>query len=380
MKRWLWILALAAGGLRAEARVLLFQKELPSAVEITTPLVLEIDGKEGRRAPRLSLQSTAAGVAWTDGAARGVAAKLVLRPVGSALRLRTPRGFEADYEGRVTVDRAAGRLRLVNTLGEEKLLFSVTAQEVPSDWPAEAIKAQLVVGRTFLARNRGRHWRDEADYCDLAHCQVYRGRGARGAVERAAPETAGLVLTGDGRPAEVFFHADCGGHTAWAEDVWPRGGAGLRGVRDDNGGRDFCAAAPHHLWRTEIRADELARLLDGKGAKDRGLSVAARDRSGRVKRLRWGDRAMSGEDLYLRWGRRRGWHELKSTRFNLKRTGGRYVFAGRGLGHGVGLCQHGAAGRARAGFGFREILGAYFPGLTLEPSALPPDPASGSNR
>lgn len=339
------------------------------------------------------MRATAKGVAWTDGVARGVAARLVLRPTASAVRLRTPRGFEADYEGRLVVTGGRGLrpvaelpapgdgplprgasahavaeplLRVVNILDEELLLRAVTAQELPGDWPVEAIKAQLVVGRTFLARNRGRHWKDEADYCDLAHCQVYRGRGARAAVERAAPETAGLVLSGDGRPAEVFFHADCGGHTAWAEDVWPRDGAGLRGVRDDNGGRDFCAAAPHHLWRTEIRATDLARLLDGPGAKDRGLTVARRDRSGRAARLRWGDRAVSGEDLYLRWGRQRGWHELKSTRFHLKRTGGRYVFTGRGLGHGVGLCQHGAAGRARAGFGFREILEAYFPGLALE--------------
>lgn len=354
-------------------RVVLLQKELPSAIEINSPLFLEIDGKSGRRAEKLSVRATAKGVAWTDGTARGVAAQLVLRPTASALRLRTPRGFEADYEGRLVVSGGRGTrpaaepmLRVVNVLEEDLLLRAVTAQELPGDWPAEAIKAQLVVGRTFLARNRGRHWKDEADYCDLAHCQVYRGRGARAAVERAAPETAGLVLSGDGRPAEVFFHADCGGHTAWAEDVWPRGGAGLRGVRDDNGGRDFCAAAPHHIWRTEIRAGDLARLLDGQGAKDRGLTVARRDRSGRVARLRWGERAVSGEDLYLRWGRRRGWHELKSARFNLKRTGDRYVFTGRGLGHGVGLCQHGAAGRARAGFGFREILEAYFPGLAIE--------------
>jgi stage II sporulation protein D len=379
VKRGALLLLIAAGALHADVRVLLLQKELPNAVEIPSPLVVEIDGREGRRAERLSLQSTAAGVSWTDGVARGVAKKLVLRPVGGALRVRTPRGFEADYEGRLTVDRAAGRLRLVNTLGEEPLLFSVTAQEVPSDWPTEAIKAQLVVGRTFLARNRGRHWRDEADYCDLAHCQVYRGRGARGNVERAAPDTAGLVLTGDGRPAEVFFHADCGGHTAWAEDVWPAGGAGSRGVRDEDGGREYCDKAPHHLWRTEIRADELARLIDGKGAKDRGLRVATRDRSGRAKQLRWGTRVLRGEDLYLRWGRRRGWHELKSTRFNLKRAGDRYVFVGRGLGHGVGLCQHGAAGRARAGFGFREILAAYFPGLALTAETPPPAPG-GSNR
>lgn len=357
---------LAAGVVRAEVRVVLLQKELPSEVEITSPLFMEMDGKSGRRAEKLSTRATAKGVAWTDGVARGVAAQLVLRPAANAVRLRTPRGFEADYEGRLVVTGGRG-LRIVNILDEELLLRAVTAQELPSDWPAEAIKAQLVVGRTFLARNRGRHWKDEADYCDLAHCQVYRGRGARAAVERAAPETTGLILTaGDGRPAEVFFHADCGGHTAWAEDVWPRDGAGLRGVRDDNGGRDFCAAAPHHIWRTEIRAGDLARLLDGQGAKDRGLTVARRDRSGRVARLRWGERTVSGEDFYLRWGRRRGWHELKSTRFNLKRTGDRYVFTGRGLGHGVGLCQHGAAGRARSGFGFREILEAYFPGLAVE--------------
>jgi hypothetical protein len=160
----------------------------------------------------------------------------------------------------------------------------------------------------------------------------------------------------------------------------PRGGAGSRGVRDEDGGRDFCDRRPPP---PVADGDPRGRIgAPARRERGQGPGLERRDPGplGSREAIALGNpRSKRGEDLYLRWGRRRGWHELKSTRFNM-RAGDRYVFAGRGLGHGVGLCQHGAAGRARAGFGFREILGAYFPGLTLDGVGAPPDPASGSNR
>lgn len=369
-----FVLCLAlAVPLRAEVRVLLFQKELPKSLDVRSPVTLEIDGGKERRAARVHLRFTPKGIEWSDGREHGVARRIVLRPTGPALRLRTPQGFEADYGGRILLDQP-GTPRVINVLDEESFLQSVTAQEIPADWPSEAVKAQLVVGRTFLAKNRGRHRREEADYCDLAHCQVYRGRESRPAVQQAAKDTAELLLTRGGRPAEVFFHSDCGGHTAWSEDVWRGGTAALSGVRDANSGRDFCEGSPHHRWRAEIRSAELAFLLGETSRQRSTLTLLERDRSGRAKTLRWGTRVLSGEEFYLAWGRGRRWHELKSTAFDVQREGDLYVFQGRGLGHGVGLCQHGARGRAQAGFGFREILAAYFPGLELGASPAMKEP------
>jgi stage II sporulation protein D len=97
--------------------------------------------------------------------------------------------------------------------------------------------------------------------------------------------------------------------------------------------------------------------------------VTERDASGRVKKIAFRaagrDYVLSGDTFYLRWGRTRGWNRLKSTKFDVSVHDDTLTFAGRGLGHGVGLCQWGACGRARAGFGYKEILAHYFPGAEV---------------
>ena len=90
-------------------------------------------------------------------------------------------------------------------------------------------EVQAIVARTYAAAHRGRHARDGFDLCSTTHCQLYEpGRlvtsrwadAARGAGGR----TAGLLVLYEGLPADAVFHADCGGWTSAAADVW--GGAG----------------------------------------------------------------------------------------------------------------------------------------------------------
>ena len=69
--------------------------------------------------------------------------------------------------------------------------------------------------------------------------------------------------------------------------------------------------------------------------------------------------------LYLLWGRSSRWHQLKSTWFEMSSWDNRYEFRGRGLGHGIGLCQWGTYGRAIAGETYRTILASYFSGTEI---------------
>jgi stage II sporulation protein D len=62
---------------------------------------------------------------------------------------------------------------------------------------------------------------------------------------------------------------------------------------------------------------------------------------------------------------RLGWSRLPSLAFEVKEKGGIFTFTGRGQGHGAGLCQWGAAGMAREGKGYRDILRHYYPGTEL---------------
>jgi signal transduction histidine kinase len=77
-------------------------------------------------------------------------------------------------------------------------------------------------------------------------------------------------------------------------------------------------------------------------------------------------RVLTGEELRVALGRRLGWSVVKSDRFTVEQHGAQLAFSGEGFGHGVGLCEAGAAELARHGANYREILGRYFPGTTIE--------------
>lgn len=172
----------------------------------------------------------------------------------------------------------------------------------------------------------------------------------RQAVERTANE----VLWRGGAVVMGFHHRQCGGRTAAPREVWPgESNQGLVSVDDP-----YCASAAGGRWRARLELGE------------RELRVESRTGSGRVKTLRDGGKVIDAEAFHLWVGRSFGWTLLRSRLYDLRREGAGYTVEGRGQGHGVGLCQEGAAARARVGQGVEEILRAYYGeaavGLTAE--------------
>jgi stage II sporulation protein D len=112
-----------------------------------------------------------------------------------------------------------------------------------------------------------------------------------------------------------------------------------------------------------------------------GFAVGTRDPSGRASTVRVaGERThvVRGEDIRAILNRTFGDRAIMSTRFAVERRGTAYRFTGTGFGHGVGLCQTGAAARAAAGQAAADILTAYFPGSSLS-RPLSPRPVSSAN-
>jgi len=240
----------------------------------------------------------------------------------------------------------------------------VTAGEAESASAPAALEALAIAARTYALANTGRHAADGFDLCDLTHCQVLR-RATR-ASTAAATATAGTVLSAGGRVAEVYYTASCGGHTEKPSAVW-------RGARDEPHlpSRPDTSCGGEPAWSSEIAARDLLRALRAGGFSGetiRGVSVIGRTGSGRAAWLRIDGvtpAEISGENLRSLVGRVLGWQHVRSTLFEVTRTPSGYRFAGRGAGHGVGLCVVGAAQRARNGADAAAILRAYYPGLTL---------------
>ncbi|HNX98781.1 MAG TPA: SpoIID/LytB domain-containing protein, partial [Candidatus Aminicenantes bacterium] len=225
-----------------------------------------------------------------------------------------------------------------------------------------------IAARSYAWVNRGRHHDQGVDFCDTTHCQFYSGIPRQEATRTAVARTAGLILTRAGVPVEVYFHSTCGGHTAAAgttfgEQTPPH----LSGVSDG----DDCQSSPHAHWRWQVDAETLlAAIRELYGPDITGWEVGASDPAGRVLDIRLvSERGapveVRAEDWRMAMTRRFGWQTLKSTLFAVHREGPDWVFRGRGLGHGVGLCQWGAFGMARRGESMEAILAHYFPGTEV---------------
>jgi stage II sporulation protein D len=258
---------------------------------------------------------------------------------------------------------AIASARIVN-VPVELYVARVLAGEGEPTAPDAAQQALAVAIRTFAAANAGRHRRDGFDLCDATHCQVLRA--STPAARRAALATAGQVLTFDGRPAEVFYSASCGGRSESASAAWP-GAADrpyLRSSDDD-------VHADDAAWSVEVPLARVEQVLRGAGFGGRHLAdvrVERRSSSGRVTLLELPGlqpSEITGDDLRTALGSR----ELRSTRFTTTRIGSRVRFTGQGYGHGVGLCVIGAGRRARRGDTVTQILAQYYPGVRLEPPA-----------
>jgi stage II sporulation protein D len=188
-------------------------------------------------------------------------------------------------------------------------------------------------------------------------------------VKAAVLRTAGEVLWFADRPARAVFHADCGGHTSSAAAVW--GGlapAYLSGATDKGP-----AGGAHLDWTFETRTAALLAALNADprtavgGRLDR-IEIAGRDASGRAEKI-----VLRGTRTFVVRGevfrevatRALGVKTLRSTLFGVKKSGDRFVFSGKGFGHGVGLCQTGALARLKAGASLDQVLAHYFPGTAL---------------
>ncbi|HEX5831914.1 MAG TPA: SpoIID/LytB domain-containing protein [Gemmatimonadaceae bacterium] len=294
------------------------------------------------------------------------------------------------YRGELLlVPRRAGLL-VVNRLPMEAYLRGVVPLEIGPDRLASeraAAEAQAVAARSYTYVKMREGARAPYDLRASVLDQVYGGVGAERRVSDAAVETtAGLVLRYRGRIVTAPYHSACGGATAEPPEVWRASAEPyLRSVSDRVPGSDryYCERAPRFRWTRSWDARALDTLVSRYVRRVGGASAG-----GHVRRVRVDGRTPSGRaaalvvetdggTVRLRGNTMRevfrsaSGEMLNSTYVSVRGlTDGdgplrRLTIEGSGYGHGIGMCQWGAIGRARAGHDFRAILAAYYPGATV---------------
>lgn len=319
-----------------------------------------------------------------------------------------------------------GKVTAVNIVGVEDYLLSVISSEMKASAGLEFLKAHAVISRSWVmaqVEHRQSHvsrtpepscpvsepvegaeeyikWFDHDDHtifdvCADDHCQRYQGltMAVGDTVRKAVDQTWGLVLTSEGKICDARFSKCCGGRmelfsTCWEDKDYPY----LQPLPDTadcvEGGDVFCDTKDEKIlsqvlndydletkdfyrWRTEYSRAEVSDLVRRRSGMDfgtiRDLVPVERGPSGRLKRLKVvGDKKtmIIGKELIIR--RWLSDSHLKSSAFEVHCDGDHLTLDGSGWGHGVGLCQIGAAVMAAKGYTFDRILLHYYPGSTLE--------------
>jgi stage II sporulation protein D len=275
---------------------------------------------------------------------------------------------------------------------------------------AEKYRTSFVTG-TEITRWYDREDHKDFDVCADDHCQRYQGitRASTREVEQAVRDTIGEVLMYEDAICDARYSKCCGGMTELFENVWepvshpylqkltdgrqPPVGFNTDLANEENAVRwimgnpeAFCNTSDGEIlsqvlnnydqetndffrWKVVYSQTELSALVRERTGIDFGLITAleplSRGTSGRIVRLKitGENRAMIiGKELEIRKALSKS--HLYSSAFVVKTEAGEggmnFILHGAGWGHGVGLCQIGAAVMGASGFGYREILGHYF--------------------
>ena len=311
------------------------------------------------------------------------------------------------FEGTLHIIVESDHIVAINQLPVERYLTSVISSEMSASASLEFLKAHAVISRSWLLaqiEKRRRHeqggdsffsftkkddelirWYDREDHtifdvCADDHCQRYQGitKANNKQVAEAISETRGQVLTYENEICDARFSKCCGGQTeefqyCWEDTPKPY----LVSFADPYCNtsdktilkqvlNDFDQETPDfYRWTVEYSQAELSELISRKLKEDFGeiqdLVPLERGKSGRIWKLKIVGTKKTftiGKELEIR--RALSETHLLSSAFDVERQGDRFILHGKGWGHGVGLCQIGAAVMGEQGKTYDEILLFYY--------------------
>jgi stage II sporulation protein D len=337
--------------------------------------------REGRRVRAVRPDGVV--TVWTDG-------PMIARSTENGLLSLDGRPYRGDF----AFSGSDSGLAVVNVVKIDEYLRGVVPLEIGTTALADsaAVQAQAITARSYAYIHLSTDPRQTYDLTGGTLDQVYGGVAVETPVASEAVEsTRTQVLKYGGRVVNAPYHSTCGGTTAAASEIWRSNDEPyLQRVSDriPGTGRYYCDLAPRFRWTRTIEGSVLTAALaqylasytsvpNRTPGTPRDVTIGSHTPSGRVGTVTIttdrGNFVVRGNDVRFVL-RPPGGEILNSTYFSVETTSApdgsiaRLTLHGMGYGHGVGMCQSGAIGRARSGQDYRTILRTYYPGTTIGPA------------
>lgn len=301
------------------------------------------------------------------------------------------------YRGQIQLLAKKEGITVINRVNVEEYLYAVVASEMSPAWPAAALEAQAIAARTYAFANMGQYEHLGFDLWGTVISQAYSGVSAETASTRTAVNASrGQILTYNGKPIAAFFTGNSGGYTENSQDLWNFSLPYLQAVSDpllpprdsllppDDLARWLSSrpetysshpkysARSSYRWVLWVPRLELEYRINSvkKIGTITSVITTGRGFTGVVKQVlvkgTGGECLMKSDDIRKKLGGLRSNLFMVEPKLGADGLPEYFIFTGAGWGHGIGMCQSGAAGMAAAGIASADILKHYYPGTILE--------------
>lgn len=262
------------------------------------------------------------------------------------------------YKGMINISNQRGCLEIRNLVSTRDYVMSVVGSESNVGFPLESLKAQAILTLTRVYRAR-----PGEIIGDSTQAESYFGSDyVSPPVQKAVAAVWGEILTYHGQPIDVFYHSTCAGETSEAARVFGAGASNLPYYKCVP--CRFCRSSP--FWQptvTQIKRAAFEREFGG--LPDVNVVDCAKRPTAMTLHRQGTNIDISGYQFWIKLGQKFGWDKAPGLRFSLRSKADQIEVESTGAGHGVGMCQWGAAAMAKQGKTCEEILTFYLPGTKI---------------
>lgn len=283
----------------------------------------------------------------------GIILSVILCLCVPEIKKDTPKPFQ-EKEFVSVYDHEKGE---IISMGVQEYVLKCLAKEMPATFEMEALKAQAVAIRSYVACKMNSEKHDGAMVCtDFNCCMAFLhdlsslSEENQERLRKAVLETDGEILMYDKMPANAVFHAISAGKTENSKDVWSADLPYLRSVVSD------VDKTIENYESTAIFSKGVIKDIFSVDTAE--ISEIKKTDAGYVKSLKIGGQIFSGTEIRKNLN-------LRSTAFDVSENGNDVIFNVKGYGHGVGMSQWGANEYAKKGLNYKEILEHYYKGCYL---------------